>query len=52
MPRPCTVWMAWCLPGIGENSVLIRALVVEHLKVFGIILDESKMPCRAARASA
>ncbi|HCK7334698.1 TPA: propionate kinase [Enterobacter hormaechei] len=28
--------------GIGENSVLIRALVVEHLKVFGIILDESK----------
>ena len=38
--------------GIGENSVLIRALVAEHLKVFGIILDESKMPCRAARASA
>lgn len=28
--------------GIGENSVLIRALVAEHLKVFGIILDESK----------
>lgn len=28
--------------GIGENSVLIRALVVEHLKVFGIILDEPK----------
>ena len=28
--------------GIGENSVLIRALVVDHLKVFGIILDESK----------
>ena len=28
--------------GIGENSVLIRALVAEHLKVFGITLDESK----------
>ncbi|MCU6159548.1 propionate kinase [Enterobacter bugandensis] len=28
--------------GIGENSTLIRALVVEHLKVFGIALDEAK----------
>ena len=25
--------------GIGENSKLIRALVAEHLKVFGILLD-------------
>ncbi|HED1245540.1 TPA: propionate kinase [Enterobacter bugandensis] len=28
--------------GIGENSTLIRALVAEHLKVFGIALDEAK----------
>ncbi|MEM0705081.1 propionate kinase [Enterobacter quasihormaechei] len=28
--------------GIGENSTLIRALVMEHLKVFGIALDEAK----------
>jgi len=28
--------------GIGENSKLIRALVAEHLKVFGILLDEAK----------
>ena len=28
--------------GIGENSTLIRELVAEHLKVFGIILDEAK----------
>lgn len=28
--------------GIGENSTLIRALVAEHLKVFGIALDEVK----------
>ncbi|MCM7684626.1 propionate kinase [Enterobacter bugandensis] len=28
--------------GIGENSTLIRALVAEHLKVFGITLDEAK----------
>lgn len=28
--------------GIGENSTLIRALVAEHLKVFGIALDEEK----------
>ncbi|MRE93542.1 propionate kinase [Enterobacter bugandensis] len=28
--------------GIGENSMLIRALVAEHLKVFGIALDEAK----------
>lgn len=28
--------------GIGENSTLIRALVTEHLKVFGIALDEAK----------
>ncbi len=28
--------------GIGENSTLIRALVVEHLKVFGINLDDAK----------
>ncbi|HDR2625340.1 propionate kinase [Enterobacter cancerogenus] len=28
--------------GIGENSTLIRALVVERLKVFGITLDDAK----------
>ena len=28
--------------GIGENSKLVRALVAEHLKVFGIILDDAK----------
>lgn len=28
--------------GIGENSKLVRALVAEHLKVFGIILDDDK----------
>ncbi|QLR44801.1 propionate kinase [Enterobacter sp. RHBSTW-00994] len=28
--------------GIGENSKLIRGLVAEHLKVFGITLDEAK----------
>ncbi|HGH4660105.1 TPA: propionate kinase [Enterobacter bugandensis] len=28
--------------GIGENSTLIRALVAENLKVFGIALDEAK----------
>ena len=28
--------------GIGENSKLIRALVAEHLKVFGIRLDDAK----------
>lgn len=28
--------------GIGENSKLIRALVAEHLKVFGILLEEAK----------
>lgn len=28
--------------GIGENSVLIRSLVIERLKVFGIELDEAK----------
>ena len=28
--------------GIGENSTLIRRLVAEHLKVFGIILDETR----------
>jgi propionate kinase len=38
--------------GIGENSTLIRALVAEHLKVFGILLDEAKNRCRAARVSA
>ncbi|MFK3913420.1 propionate kinase [Enterobacter cancerogenus] len=28
--------------GIGENSTLIRALVAERLKVFGITLDDAK----------
>ena len=28
--------------GIGENSTLVRALVAEHLKVFGIRLDDAK----------
>ncbi|MEZ6876856.1 propionate kinase [Enterobacter sp. KBR-315C3_2022] len=28
--------------GIGENSALIRALVAEHLQVFGIALDEAQ----------
>ncbi len=28
--------------GIGENSKLIRALVAERLKVFGISLDDAK----------
>ncbi len=28
--------------GIGENSKLIRALVAEHLNVFGIRLDDAK----------
>jgi propanoate kinase (EC 2.7.2.-)/acetate kinase (EC 2.7.2.1) len=28
--------------GIGENSALIRALVAEHLQVFGITLDEAQ----------
>lgn len=28
--------------GIGENSTLIRALVAEHLKVFGLSLDDAK----------
>lgn len=28
--------------GIGENSVLIRRLVIEHLSVFNIELDQSK----------
>ena len=28
--------------GIGENSMLIRRLVAEHLKVFGISLDDAK----------
>lgn len=28
--------------GIGENSTLIRGLVAEHLKVFGLRLDERK----------
>lgn len=28
--------------GIGENSVLIRRLVIKHLRVFGIELDEEK----------
>ncbi|MEW7312218.1 propionate kinase [Buttiauxella gaviniae] len=28
--------------GIGENSIFIRQLVSEHLRVFGIILDEEK----------
>lgn len=28
--------------GIGENSKLIRGLVAEHLKVFGITVDEAK----------
>ena len=28
--------------GIGENSALIRSLVIKHLRVFGIELDEEK----------
>lgn len=28
--------------GIGENSVLIRRLVLEHLRVFGVKVDETK----------
>lgn len=28
--------------GIGENSTLIRSLVIEHLKVFGITLNDEK----------
>lgn len=28
--------------GIGENSKLVRALVADHLKVFGIVLDDAK----------
>lgn len=28
--------------GIGENSTLIRALVAERLKVFGVLLDDAK----------
>ena len=28
--------------GIGENSTLVRALVAEHLNVFGIRLDDAK----------
>ncbi|MEH0887085.1 propionate kinase [Enterobacter sp. UNJFSC 003] len=28
--------------GIGENSTLVRALVADRLKVFGIVLDDAK----------
>ena len=37
--------------GIGENSQLIRSLVIKHLQVFGITLDDEKnaLPGRAGQ---
>lgn len=40
MPRRCIVSTGLFLPGgIGENSLLIRRLVIEHLAVLGVTLD-------------
>jgi propionate kinase len=49
--RRCIVWMAWSLPADWRKLNHPR-LVAEHLKVFGIILDDAKNRCRAVRVSA
>jgi hypothetical protein len=50
--RRCIVWMAWSLPAALAKTQADSRAGGGASEVFGIILDDAKMPCRAARVSA